>query len=438
MRKKWFFISLVIVFTISFIVTGSFVFAGGDKEDGAMVDEEGVRTVAPREDALDGPRVVSEELSADSFPGLDEIGVAPKKQYFLAFSNGEDSSDWTRALRDDMVETAKKYEESYGIKFEWTNAGFDTTKQLSDCQSLIAKKPDMLFVMPNEAEPCTVIAEWCNEAGVPLIIINNQINATPGEGMFISTFKADFYLNGLWHGIALVEALEEKHGAPKGDIAEVQGLLGATPATRRGEAVRYVFSKYPDINIVISRPGDWDAKTSYAAAQDMLTVMPDGTLDGMIAAFDGSALAADNLMKSMGRKDIGNRITGNDGSVAALKGLLNGAILVSPETSPLYATMAFEYAIQYLNGTDIPASVTNPQRIYMAKTPEQREALKEIIEYCEANGLLFAPTGLGYYDVFPAFTDEVKEMYPKPYWELDPNDKTYFPEPWVEEESTIR
>ena len=427
----------IILFLMFLIVFG--VLAGGQQEsDAGSVGDDGVRTVKPRKDALDGDRVTPSTMSVEEFPGLTEIGVKPKKQFFIAFSNGEDSSDWTRALRDDMENVAAKYSKNFGIRYEWTNAGNNSTKQLSDIQTLLAKQPDLLFIMPNEAEPLTVVADWCNEAGVPLITINNQINATPGEGQFICSLNADFYLNGLWHGLALVDALEQKYGAPKGDIAEIQGLLGASPAILRGQAVRYVFNQYKDVNIVISRPGEWDARTSYASAQDIFTVMPDGSLDGFIGSFDDAAVAAADAAASLNRKDIGNRFTGNDGSLAALEALLDGRILVSPETSPLYATMAFEYAIQYLNGTDIPASVTNPQRIYMAKTPEQKAALSEIIEYCKDNGLTFAPTGLGYFDVFPAYTDKIKEIYPKPYWELDQSSEKYFPEPWTETASTMR
>jgi hypothetical protein len=98
----------------------------------------------------------------------------------------------------------------------------------------------------------------------------------------------------------------------------------------------------------------------------------------------------------------------------------------------------FEYVVQYLNGKDIPAVITNNQRIFRVDTDEQKKALEEIIEQCDELGLIFAPTSLGYFDVFPAYTDEVKEIYPKPYWELDQKDETFFPKTWTESASTIR
>ena len=410
----------------------------GEAEEAAPAASGEPRTVEEREDALPGNRVVPDSYTADDFPGLDEIGVAPKKKFFIAYANGEDSSDWCRAIEDDMLSTAKKYEEEYGIKFEYTSAGNDVTKQLSDIQSLIAMKPDMLIIMPNEAEPLAVVKDWCDEAGIPLMVINNEINATPGEGSYVCQIGADYYLNGIWHALALVHALEEKNGAPKGDIAELAGILGASPAILRAQAARYVFNQYPDINIVISRPGEWDATTSYSAAQDIFTVYPDGQLDGFIGGFDDGAIVVSDLVKETGRTDIGNRITGNDGSLAAMKAIRDGKMLVAPETSPYYATFAFEYAMHYLNGEEIPSYVQNPQRIFMADTPEKAAALDEIIKYCEDNGLSFAPSSIGYYDVFPAYTDEIKAIYPTPYNELDSSDTTFFPEPWTETESTIR
>jgi ribose transport system substrate-binding protein len=363
---------------------------------GSGGDSGKVRTVAEREDALDGKPITPSEFTVDMFPGLSSVGVKPKKKYFIAFSNGEMGNAFCRTFFDDMVTTGEKYAKEFGIRFEYANAGNNSTKQLSDVQSLLAKSPDALIISANEAEPLSVIYDWCKQSGTALITVDKELEHEPGTGNYVSAITMDCYLNGIGNGLAVVKALTEKYGEPRGNVVEIAGILGASPSYHRSQGLNWVLKDYPNINIIASRPGEWDPKISYTVAQDLLTTYKEGEIDFVVASCDESALAFMEAAKGANRYDeFKGKYAGCDGTVAFLEKILQGDAFQSSEFTPYFAVHAFEYTINYLNGVDIPKRIPIPQRHYRADTPERKAKLQELVDYCKANNLEFVPITAG-------------------------------------------
>lgn len=375
------------------------------------------RTKADRDDALAGKVVTPDNIPATFFQGIEKVGAVPAKKYFIAFSNGEMANSWSRALVLQMEEIAKKYETEFGIRFEWTNAGNNSTKQLSDIQSLLSKNPDLLIVDPNEVEPLDVVYDWCKQAGVPLITLDKQFARDPDE-TYISMITMDNYITGVAQGLAVVDYLTAKNGSPKGNVVEVAGILGASPSIYRSQGANLVFQSYPDIRVIASRAGEWDNTISYQVAQDIMTTFNAGSFDMVIGSSDDSNIVFMEAAKAMGRNELKGAYVGIDSPVTILEKMLAGEAYFSAEFTPYYGYFAFEYAIHYLNGENIPAVVSLPQRFFKADTAEKKEAIQKIVDFCKANKYEFVPPDIGYYDLFSISGDpRVAEIYPHPYWE---------------------
>ncbi len=385
--------------------------AKAEPAGGSNPSEIKVRTVADREDALAGKVVTPADFGSDFFPGIEKPGAIPAKKFFIAFSNGEMGNGWCRTHVNDMVDIADKYNKEFGVRFEWTNAGNNSTKQLSDIQSLIAKKPDLLLVNPNEAEPLSVIVDWCNKANIPLITIDKQLSAPTGEGMYISCITMDGYLNGVANGVAIVKTLTEKYGEPKGNVGELAGILGASTSKYRSLGLNAVLKGYPNIKITVSRPGEWDPKVSYAAAQDILTTFPAGSLDVIASSCDESGLSFMEASKAANRTELDGYYTGCDGTVAFLQKILDGKAIETNEWTPYFAIPSFEYAIHYLNGNSIPPIVAFPQRDYSADTPEKKAKLQEFVTKCKEQKLDFVPLTFGGHDLFKPDPEIMSKFY---------------------------
>jgi ribose transport system substrate-binding protein len=316
-----------------------------------------------------------------------------------------------------MEDYAKQYKDRFGIEFIAANAGNNTTKQLQDCQSLIAQKPDMLIVSPNEAGPLNVVAELCEKAGIPLMTVDRGLDKTPGQGAYIATIQIDGYRSGIANGAALVKKLTEKYGAPKGKVAEIPGILGSSPAITLSQGIRRVLRDYPDIKMVTVRPGEYDRQKSFKAAQDILTVNRKGDLDAILCASEDAAMAALEAIKSAGRDELLGWIFSVDASIEVLEAAERGDIAQVSEEPPYFGMITFEYAIQYLNGADIPAIIPLPQRSFFADTSDSKAKLAGVIKMGKDLGITFAPASAGGFDLFAIAKDMRDKFYPKPYWD---------------------
>jgi ribose transport system substrate-binding protein len=393
-----------------------FAFAGGQKDGGAKA-AGGARTVAARADANPGESITPKDFPADVMPGLKEIGAVPKKKYKIAFSNGDMGNMWRRTFWEDMEAYAKQYKDRFGIEFIAANAGNNTTKQLQDATSLIAQKPDLLIISPNEAGPLNALVELCEKAKIPLMTVDRGLDKTPGQGAYIATIQIDGYRSGIANGAALVKKLTAKYGSPKGKVAEIPGILGSSAAITLSQGIRRVLRDYPDIKMVTVRPGEYDRQKSFKAAQDILTVNKKGELDAILCASEDAAMAALEAVKSAGRTELLGWIFSVDASIEVLESCLKGDIAQVSEEPPYFGMITFEYAIQYLNGESIPAIIPLPQRSFFADTAASKAKLQDVITMGKDLGITFAPAAAGGFDIFAIPKDMRDKFYPKPYWD---------------------
>ena len=398
-----------------YITVAALIFAGAGQE--ATGAAGGPRTVASRADAPKGESITPKDFPKSLLPGIDQVGAVPIKKYKIAFSNGDMGNVWRRTFWEDMDAYSQEYKQRFGIDFIVANAGNNTTKQLQDVQSLLAQKPDILILSPNEAGPLNVVVELCEKAGVPLMTIDRGLDEPPGMGKYITAIQIDGYRSGIANGAALVEALTKKYGSPKGLVAEIPGILGSSPAITLSQGIRRVLRDYPDIKIVTVRPGEYDREKSFKAAQDILTVNKKGQLDAILCASEDAAMAALEAIKSAGRDELLGWIFSVDTTIEVLEEIEKGEIAQASEEPPYFGMIAFEYAIQYLNGKDVPAIVPLPQRSFFLGGADRLAKLKETIAAGKKADMLFAPASTGGFDIFAISPEMLAKFYPKPYWE---------------------
>jgi ribose transport system substrate-binding protein len=371
---------------------------------------------------------ITDGLPPEVLPGLAKIGAV--KKYKIAFSNGDMGNVWRRTFWEDMEDFAKQYKERFGIEFIEANAGNNTTKQLRTA-SLIAQKPDILIMSPNETGPERPGGDERQKAGDSPDDRGRGLDETPSKGAYIATIQIDGYRSGIASRAALVAALTKKYGSAKGKVAEIPGILGSSAAITLSQGIRRVLRAYPDIKMVTVRPGEYDRQKSFKAAQDILTVNRKGELDAILCASEDAAMAALEAIKSAGRDELLGWIFSVDASIEVLEACLRGDIAQVSEEPPYFGMITFEYAIQYLNGANIPAIIPLPQRSFFANTPESKAKLQFVIDEGKKQKITFAPASAGGFDIFAIPKDMQSKFYPKPYWE-QPADFLKEIEPYTE------
>ncbi len=371
------------------------------------------RTVEPREDAPDGVSLTPAEFGSDMFPGLKTIGAKPLKKYKIAFSNGDMADTWRAAFWEDMINSLEYLKKTFGIEYITANSGADSAKQIEDIRSLLAQKPDILLFSPNESAPLVVVADMCEEVGIPFITIDRSIDMTPGEGLYIANIEGDNFKDGIGMGLSIVEGLTAKKGEPKGNIAEIAGAQGSSPGIYRSAGMRWVLKDYPDIQIVQVVDGGFDDSKAYAGAQDIFTTHGD-TLDALVVGWDTGCAQAVKVAETLGLKDI-LFVTSNGNTEVLRDYLLTGKIYSEVEYPPMYGITALEYTLHYLNGEEIPSKILLPQRWYRIDTPEKKAGLEELVQKATEMKATFIPASLDKYDLFNMKGEMWDKYYPRSY-----------------------
>ena len=152
---------------------------------------------------------------------------------------------WRRTMNSEM-----KREASFnpGVEISIKTAHDNNQQQIRDIESFIADQVDLIIVSPNEAVPLTPVIEKAMKEGIPVVLVDRKIST----GQYTAFVGADNFQIGKEVGVYAVNLLNGK-----GNIAEICGLNGSTPASERHNGFMSVIANYPDIKVVYKSNGDW-------------------------------------------------------------------------------------------------------------------------------------------------------------------------------------
>ena len=332
----------------------------------------------------------------------------PKRRYLIAFSNGEMTNPWRWAFVDSMEEWAYKFKNlGPGIDYIWTNAGNDSARQLMDCETLLAMQPDILIVSPNQDEPLDPVIDMATAAGVPLMIIDRSLVREPPVGTYFVNITQNYAMSGAYQAVYALEWLKVHYGEYRGNIVEIQGIIGSSPTTDEYVGIRAILKHFPDVKIIATGEGSYSQAGGRRVMEDFLARFGPGEIDLIICYNDAEALGALEAIEAAGRTELlTGRILGKDQQVAMLRELLAGSALMTTECPPYYGPYAIPLAIRYLNGEETP-----PPKVYLPLrcwenphdeidlTPGDDEAIiKAHIQYCEEHNLALVPPETGNFD----------------------------------------
>lgn len=161
-----------------------------------------------------------------------------------------------------------------------TNANGDAQKQNNDIDYFISLGVDAIVAVPQDSAAICAAVEKASAAGIPFYTIDRS----PLGCQINMTVLSDNRLGGQQAGQAMVDALIERYGEPKGKVLEITGDLGQNVGQLRRDGFHDVIDEYSDIE-VIQKVGDWQADKGQDIVIDVATANPD--LDGIYMHSDG-------------------------------------------------------------------------------------------------------------------------------------------------------
>lgn len=243
---------------------------------------------------------------------------------------------WRRTMNNEMLREASFIQ---GVEVRIKTAHDSNQQQIRDIESFIADQVDLIIVSPNEAVPLTPVIEKAMQAGIPVVLIDRKISS----GKYTAFVGADNFQIGKEVGVYAANLLNGK-----GNIAEISGLKGSTPASERHNGFMSVIAKYPGIKVVYSSNGDWLRKQARDKMTEALqTKLP---IDLVFAQNDEMATGArEALTVASGiKKPVLLGIDALPGSEGGIQKVLNGVI----DATFIYPTggeKAIQTAVHILN-----------------------------------------------------------------------------------------
>jgi ribose transport system substrate-binding protein len=250
-----------------------------------------------------------------------------------------------------------------------TDAQQDNAKQISQIETAIRQKPDLLIVAPNERAPLTAPMKKAMDAGIPTICLERDIL----QPYYTSWIKCDNREIGRMAGEFIVRKLTEKNGAAKGVIVEISGLKGVEAEQNRQGGAHEVFDKYPDIKVVANPVADWLQSKARDRMIEVLAAVPH--IDCVYGHNDPMAVGAYLAAKDKGREKemfyVG--VDGLGGEAGGIKKVMDG-VLAATFVYPLCVDKAVEIGDKIIHDPNF-----KPEKEYLMKsaevTPENAEKL---------------------------------------------------------------
>lgn len=188
-----------------------------------------------------------------------------QKELTIGFSQCTMVDEWRKIMIEEMQREIGLCRD-FKINLIVKDAQDNNNKQINDINELVKLNIDLLMVSPNEAEQLTTIVEKVFDSGIPVIVIDRQINSAK----YTSYIGADNFAIGREAGYFSVQLL---HG--KGNILEITGLKGSTGAIERSSGFKEIISSYPDIKIVKTLEGVWLEKKALKITDSLFYTFKD-------------------------------------------------------------------------------------------------------------------------------------------------------------------
>jgi len=228
--------------------------------------------------------------------------------------------------------------EGLGANYQWIASDGDSSKQLSQIKSILAKGGEcvVLNVDANESSLVPAIVKEAENAGAWLVTQWNRPDGTAPETGDSSHWVAHMSVDGVPQGYDVAKALFESMGG-EGSIIALQGILDNPPAKERFEGLQKALDEYPGITLLEEQSGDWDRIKGQDITQTFLTKYP-GQIGGVWAASDSMGLGALEAIRNAGQAGAIK--------VVSVDGLSEAIDLVKDPTSGYIATTQSSAAAQ--------------------------------------------------------------------------------------------
>lgn len=228
-----------------------------------------------------------------------EESTSDDKEISIGFS-----SDYLSDFMSYVVDGVTVASDENNVTVAVQDAEFDASKQLQQVENFINAGMDAVIIKPVDADACEPISQACKEAGIPLIVVNSEINSD-----YDTFVGSDHRYSGQLQGEFVAEQLPEG-----GKVAILMGDLTNTASVARTDGAKEALEKGNNIEVVSEQEAGWMRDEAMTKMENWISSGLE--IDAVIANNDEMAIGAAMVCKENGIDDI--LICGIDASDDAL------------------------------------------------------------------------------------------------------------------------
>ena len=271
---------------------------------------------------------------------LVALGAAAPAQAAGAVRIGLVQIDLSNPFHLGEVDGAKEAARRNGFELVVTSGEGDVNKQIQAVENLINEGVSAISVNFIDAGAFGPTMKKAQAAGIPIICLHSKI-----EGC-AAVLGFDERYTGKIVGEYAAELLKGRYGEVKGEVANLQGLLGQGLNTDRSGGFTDVMAKYPGVKVDAQEPTNWDPTKAVQITENWLTAYPN--LDLIYGNSDSLTVPAAKVIARAGKQDkiMLVSVDGTQGGLEAVRdGVMKSTVLLAPQYSGYWkAYLPFEIA----------------------------------------------------------------------------------------------
>ena len=299
----------------------------------------------------------------------DAKGAATSKKYRIAYLTECVNNPYCQARLKGLEDAAAKY----GFEFKIFDANFNPAEQLKMVQNAVTEGFDGYLFAPAATAPgCSMWRRNLEPLDEPVVSLDlpmcKDADYTPGLAATV-TMQRQVYYN------AHIDFAFASCTEPC-EVAAVGGFVGSDLFGFWEIAIEQGKAKYPNVNVVVDEPGNFDPRVALEKIQNGLIAHPD--ISVVISSWDDMTRGVEQAIEGAGKKpgtdiriySIGATING----VAKVKqGIYNETTVLLPWEESYYAAVALIAALEgepvngYIDEAELPAVTEGPATIIITK-----------------------------------------------------------------------
>lgn len=245
-----------------------------------------------------------------------------------------------------MVDLAERYAtEELGvtefIRLDGQQGGQpSSTKQSADLEAMVAEGVHGIVISPNDVNALAASIQAVIDAGIPVVTVDRNVTGAST----LAHVGADNVRGGELQGEYLVEILPDG-----GEIYELEGQPGSTPAIDRHTGLHNVLDQQDQVQVTVDQTAEFSRDRAVSVMESALAANP--VPDAVVCANDDMALGVATVAQG---QDLSFPIVGFDALPEALIAIQDGRMAATIEQFPGgQATGALDVLVVYLrDGTE--------------------------------------------------------------------------------------